>query len=195
MSSIPRIDVRVYTFAAREAARMVHQRAGSGAMKLGASSPVVVALSMPLDWMAEGFLHAVRRFEEADLPGTVETKDACIPLFDALSWLWAIDETHAPATLAGNSDVRALRFVRNRQHHHKAAPIRRGQDVDQWIWHGAGTIPQPRRDEYGGGKEGQRVYEIHLDKKGQGVYTRQLADTPVRDVLNRLAQLIGPLAD
>jgi hypothetical protein len=100
-----------------------------GQMKLGAREPTVVALAMPLPWMAEGFLRAVGRFEEADVPGAVETKDACIPLFEALSWLRAINETHAPATLdeENDNDVRALRFVRNRQHHHKAAPIRRAR--------------------------------------------------------------------
>jgi hypothetical protein len=54
---------------------------------------------------------------------------------------------HAPETLDGNSDVRALRFVRNRQHHRKAAPIQslaraaHHRHPDRPIAHG-----QPERD-------------------------------------------------
>jgi hypothetical protein len=163
-------------------------------MKLGAREPTVVALAMPLPWMAEGFLRAVRRFEEDDVPGPVETKDACIPLFEALSWLYAINETHAPVTLdeKNDDDVRALRFIRNRQHHRAAAPIRRGQEVDQWLWHSAGTIPRPNRSDYPG-RKGQKRYEIHLDADGEEVYTNTLAEEPVRAVLARLAQKVSAL--
>ena len=193
-SDLPR-GPAVHTVATGEAARS-YRKAGAGVMKLGARGPAIVALSMPLPWMAEGFLRTVQRFEEVDVPGPVETRDACIPLFEALSWLVAINETHEPPALdeKNNQDVRALRFIRNRQQHHNAAPIRRGQDVDQFIWASAATIPEPRRDAYDEDEQGQREYERHLDKKGERVYTSKLADKPVREVLGRLAQRIAPLA-
>ena len=195
MAHDPERGPAVHTFAAREAARRIYEKAGTGVMKLGARAPAVVALSMPLDWMAEGFLRAVGRFEAADVPAPVETKDACTPLFEALSWLRAIETTHKPPALkTGNQgDLRALRFIRNRQHHHKAAPIRRGQNVDQWIWHSADTIPEPQRSDYRGLRAEFR-YRRDLDRTGERIYRKQLADKPVRDVLNRLAQRVGPLA-
>jgi hypothetical protein len=190
-SDLPRRPA-VYTFAAGEAAR-ISRKAGAGVMKPGARGPAIVALAMPLPWMAEGFLRAVLHFEDADLLGVVETKDGCIPLFEALSWLHAIIGIYAPPIIEDNSDVRALRFIRNRQHHHKAAPIRRGQDVDQFIWASAATIPEPRRDAYDEGEEGQQEYERHLDKKGERVYSNQLADKPVSKTLQRLARRIATL--
>jgi hypothetical protein len=57
--------------------------------------------------MVDGFALAVRRYAEADAPESVDAKEACIPLFEALSWLNAINETFAPASLKGNRDVRA----------------------------------------------------------------------------------------
>lgn len=162
-------------------------------MKLGARGPAVVSLAMPLPWMADGFVLSVRRVEAADVPASADAKDACIPLFEALSWLDAINETHKPPSLIGDQDVRALRFVRNRQHHHKAAPVRRGQGVDQWIWHKAETFPEPQRGAYRAGPKGQIAYERDLDRKGQRLYSRLLADKPVREVLRRLEQKVTAL--
>jgi hypothetical protein len=193
MALIPERGVAVYTFAAREASRIYH-KAGAGVAKFSGGGAVSVALSMPLPWMVEGFALAVARFEEADGPESVDAKDACIPLFEALSWLNAIKKTYKPASLIGNSDVRALRFVRNRQHHHKAAPVRRGEGVDQWIWHRAETIPEPRRDDYPANAGGETAYQTHLDRKGERVYIKQLADKPVREVLKRLEQKVSALA-
>jgi hypothetical protein len=193
-SDPPPRPIAIYTLAAREAARLRSRAAAAVSMRLGARAPMMVALAMPLPWMAEGFLRAVRRFDEADVPGAVEAKDACIPLFEALSWLDAINETHEPPALKGNSDVRALRFIRNRQHHHKAAPIRRGEGVDSWVWLGAASIPRPSRSDYPEGEKGDDRYRRDLDKKGEGIYIDRLADKSVKDVLTRLAQRIGPLA-
>jgi hypothetical protein len=142
----------VRTVAAREAAR-TYREAGAGRMKLGARGPAVVAISMPLPWMAEGFLRAAHRVEEVDVPGDVETKDACMPLFEAFSWLHAIKEIYAPTSLDRNSDVRALRFIRNRQHHHSALPFDAARVSISGCGTGPGrsrnrdarTIPRPRR--------------------------------------------------
>lgn len=193
MTLIPERGVAVYTFAAREAAR-IYRKAGAGVATFSGGGAVSIALSMPLPWMVEGFVRAVRRFERADSHECVDPKDACIPLFEALSWLYAINETHKPACLVGNSDVRALRFVRNRQHHHNAAPVRKGKTADQWIWHTAETFPEPRRDSYADDEKGTAAYESHLDKKGERVYRELLADRPVREVLHRLEKTVRALA-
>ena len=192
-SDLPR-GPAVHTVATGEAARS-YRKAGAGVMKLGARGPAIVALSMPLPWMAEGSCGRSSASKKS-MSLARSRRDACIPLFEALSWLVAINETHEPPALdeKNNQDVRALRFIRNRQQHHKAAPIRRGQDVDQFIWASAATIPEPRRDAYDEDEQGQREYERHLDKKGERVYTSKLADKPVREVLGRLAQRIAPLA-
>jgi hypothetical protein len=98
--------VAVYTFAANEAAR-IYRKAGTGVSGLTARGTGSIAISMPLPWMVDGFALAVRRYAEADAPESVDAKEACIPLFEALSWLNAINETFAPASLKGNRDVRA----------------------------------------------------------------------------------------
>jgi hypothetical protein len=88
-----------------------------------------------------------------------------------------------------------LRFVRNRQHHHKAAPVRRGAGVDRWVWHRVETFPVPKRADYVAGEKGDSAYEMHLDRKGERVYRDLLADKSVGEVLGRLQQLVSALTD
>jgi hypothetical protein len=91
-----------------------------------------VVLTMPLDWVAHGFVGATRRVSAAPVarrtkeheePGAgTNPMEASIALFEASTWIDSLIEQRPD--FAGDPRVRALVFVRQRIHHNWAAAIR-----------------------------------------------------------------------
>jgi hypothetical protein len=151
--------------------------------------PPKISVTMPLAKMVRGYVLAHRRLEE------VVGAYASIPLFEIGHWLVSIsDRKDIVEEFRKDADVRALRFLRNRIHHHYAAAVFIDPDTQEWRWYRAEVLPEPAREEYSEDERGQRAYEQHLDRKGEGFYRRQLEEQPMLDVFRRLEPLVIALA-
>jgi hypothetical protein len=158
-----------------------------------ASSPKI-SVTMPLAWIVRGYVLAGKRMEDRLVDSASgNAVDVSIALFELGNWFVSLVERRPD--LAGNADVRALTFLRNRKHHHWAAAVYYDKaGTGEWRWFTADVLPEPRRSDYSPDPDGQRRYLTHLDRGGESMYRQQLAQRPVREVFHRLEPVIIALA-
>jgi hypothetical protein len=162
---------------------------GAQATAKAIALPGKISVTMPLAKMVRGYVLAHRRLEE------VAGAYASIPLFEIGHWLVSMsDRKDIAEGFREDPDVRALRFLRNRIHHHYAAAVFIDPDTQEWRWYRAEVLPEPAREEYSEDERGEQAYEKHLDRKGEGFYRRQLEEQPMLDVFRRLEPLVIALA-
>jgi hypothetical protein len=161
----------------------------------GGGEPIHVSLERDLRSLSKSELLAlgpsISELGPAAVPGSF------IPLFEALNWTVALDdlirarwpnELSAPAqwykTIPLGSTVRAVRFVRNRVHHHWIDALtlaKEDQDLParmaSWVWLWKSELPPP--------PPGRK------DKPGEALYTQDLADEPVIGAIGRLTAIFG----
>src|SRR4051794_24085654 len=121
-----------------------------------------VSVTAPLDWLVRGLAQAVDRFRENASRSLSSGEDVAIPLFEALHWSQALREQLGKSGQASDPSLDALRFVRNRTHHHAAAAMYPDSANACWCWYPSGTLPpgDPKR----------------ADPKGERLYDRDLAN-------------------
>jgi hypothetical protein len=101
-----------------------------------------ISLSMPVEWMTEGFADAsgaVRQAMVATADGN--SRDVTKALFVLCAWLDSLNDRFP--RLSSSVHVKALLFVRNRTHHNFAAALYRSADTDEWMWQDTSVFPEP----------------------------------------------------
>lgn len=161
----------------------------------GGGEPIRVSLERDLRTLSRGERLAlgpsVSELGPAAIPGSF------IPLFEALNWTVALDdliqaswpaELSPPGrwyeTITCGSTVRAVRFVRNRVHHHWIDALTlaaEDQDlparVASWVWQWKTELPPPPPG--------------RSDKPGETLYNEDLAGEPVIGAVGRLTAIFG----
>jgi hypothetical protein len=161
----------------------------------GGGEPIHISLERDLRSLARGERLAlgpsISELGPAAVPGSF------IPLFEALNWAVSLDDlirAHWPTELSApgrwhetipcGSTVRAVRFVRNRVHHHwidALALADEDQDsparVASWVWLWKTALPPPPPD--------------RQDATGETLYREDLAGEPVIGALGRLTAIFG----
>lgn len=138
-----------------------------------AAARLKVDILMRDEWIAEGYLRAVRRFIGAEERGgepNAVGMSLSISLLEAGTWLAILDDR---VKLGNDADVRAMRFIRDRTHHQAASAIRLEHETSQWLWQHSAFLPRPTEDR-------------HAKDRDVPAYER-LQGRPVREVLERLA--------
>ena len=146
-----------------------------------------VFVSAQRDWLIEGYRQALERFTAAADTEGAPTEATFCPLFEALNWAVSIqDYEKAKGRPLKQPVVRALRFVRNRVHHHWAAaldlrkfevssgagPLRLTGWTFEWFWRPPEGLPP--------GRSG-----------GEQQYRELLAGKPVREALEAFEKLLS----
>jgi hypothetical protein len=144
-------------------ARPAHARAIGGVAK--------ISITMPLAWLARGYVLAVRRFSEAAATSPKTTsRDVSIALHEAATW---IDSLKGRLPLAQDAHVQGFVCARNRTHHSFAAAVYFDQAFDDWMWQPLEVLPEPSDAAHRNPKL-CRCYSAHLERR------------PVRNVLERI---------
>jgi hypothetical protein len=161
----------------------------------GGGEPIHVSLERDLRCLSRGERLAlgpsISELGPAAIPGSF------IPLFEALNWTVSLDdliqaqwptELSPPGrwyeTIPCGSTVRAVRFARNRIHHHwidAMALADEDQDlparVASWVWLWKTALPPPPPD--------------RQDALGVALYNEDLAGEPVIGAIGRLTAIFG----
>lgn len=161
----------------------------------GGGEPIHVSLERDLRSLSRGERLAlgppISELGPAAVPGSF------IPLFEALNWTVALDDlvqAHWPAELSApghwyktipcGSTVRAVRFARNRVHHHWIDALTLADEdqdlparVASWVWLWKAELPPP--------PPGRQ------DALGETLYSEDLAGEPVIGAVGRLTAIFG----
>ncbi len=144
----------------------------------------------PLEWLVEGYNEASERFGGAASDSDPSGKDKFKSLFEALNWAVSIDDYLKAKKIERPDAFVALRFVRNRVHHHWAAALERrdlpgitqaihGQSrivrgsFFDWSWLSISDLPDGEND------------------KGEALYESLLAEKPVRAALDEIKRFLS----
>jgi hypothetical protein len=104
--------------------------------------------------------------------------EAFAALAEATNWLVSLtDQTD----LAGDMDVQAVTFARNRAHHHWASVAYFDKERDALMWRPATQLPVPQNERF-------------RDEKRQPVYEERLSQRPVLEVFERLRAIVAKAA-
>jgi hypothetical protein len=138
---------------------------------------VGISMSLPLDWMARGFIAAVERSERAaKAPGKKIARDLAIALFEAGNWIDSM--ASRCSDLAGDVRAQGFRFVRNQTHHQYAAAVEFDESRDEWVWRDPAYFPEA--------PEGFR------DERKERCYRQALQGRAVTETLRHIAKLVQP---
>jgi hypothetical protein len=139
------------------------------------SGPIHSAVLMNVAVMVRGYVLATGRL--GDAVDRSHVNDIYAALFEVTNWLESLSERDAGLNSRG--DVQAIKFARNRTHHHWASAVQR-QD-DEWTWRPLDNLPVPEQPK-------------HRNAKLEPLYVRHLAGRPVVDAFGALEPAVIALA-
>jgi hypothetical protein len=126
-----------------------------------------LTMTMPLEWVARGYVLAVRRFDAAAAASQSNARDVCISLHEAATWMDSLKEARACGELQADARVKGFTCARNRTHHGFAAAVYFDAGRRDWFWQPLDVLPEPTDPKHLNPKL-CRCYAAHLERRPVG---------------------------